>query len=56
MPKKRESALSNSQSFQQLWDALGSKLMEAAQGGLLPKQRVEGSNPFTRSKTTSFWS
>ena len=49
MPKGRVSASSNSPSFQQLWEALGSKLIEAAQGNLLPKQRVVSSNLITRS-------
>jgi len=49
MPKQRVSALSNSESFHQLWEALGAKLMEAAQGNLLPKQRVVSSNLITRS-------
>ncbi len=42
---KRATALSNSPTLQQLWDALGSKLIEAAQGQLPSKQRVVGSNP-----------
>ena len=45
MGKKRATALPNSPTFQQLWDALGSKLIEAAQGRLPSKQRVVGSNP-----------
>jgi len=32
---KRAPALSDSATFQQLWDALGSKLIESAQGHLL---------------------
>jgi hypothetical protein len=46
---QRVSASSNSPSFQQLWEALGSKLIEAAQEYLLPKQRVVSSNLITRS-------
>jgi hypothetical protein len=33
--KRRVPALPNSTTFQQLWDALGSKLVETAQGNLL---------------------
>jgi len=42
--KQRATALPNSPTFQQLWDALGSKLIEAAQGQLSSKQRVVSSN------------
>ena len=35
----------DSPTFQQLWDALGSKLMEAAQGNLTFNQGVTGSRP-----------
>ena len=35
----------DSATFQQLWDALGSKLMEAAQGNLTFNQGVAGSRP-----------
>jgi hypothetical protein len=45
MAKKRTTALSNSPTLLQLWDALGSKLVEATQGQLPSKQRVVGSNP-----------
>ena len=45
MAKKRATALSNSPTLLQLWDALGSKLIEATQGQLPSKQRVVGSNP-----------
>ena len=45
MPRKGATALPNSPTLLQLWDALGSKLIEAAQGQLSSKQRVEGSNP-----------
>jgi len=49
MSKSRVSASPISPSFQQLWEALGAKLMEAAQGNLLPKHRVVSSNLITRS-------
>jgi len=42
---KRATALPNSPTLQQLWDALGSKLIEAAQGRFPSKQRGVGSNP-----------
>ncbi len=45
MENKRATALSNSPTLLQLWDALGSKLIEATQGQLPSKQRVVGSNP-----------
>jgi hypothetical protein len=45
MVKKRAPALPDSLSFQQLWDALGSKLIEAAQERLLYTQGVRGSSP-----------
>jgi len=45
MKNKRATALSNSSTLLQLWDALGSKLIEAAQGQVPSKQRVVGSNP-----------
>jgi len=35
----------NSTTFQQLWDALGSKLIETAQGHLTFNQGVAGSRP-----------
>jgi len=38
-------ALPNSPTPPQLWDALGPKLIEATQGQLSSKQRVVGSNP-----------
>ena len=44
MAKQRATALSNSATFQQLWDALGSKLMETAQEQLPSKQWVESSS------------
>jgi hypothetical protein len=49
MPKTRVPALPNSLSFQQLWEALGSKLIEVAQERLPSKQVVAGSSPVSRS-------
>ena len=43
--KQRAPALPDSPTFQQLWDALGSKLIETAQGRLLYTQEVRGSSP-----------
>ena len=43
--KQRAPALSNSTTFQQLWDALGSKLIETAQEYLFYTQGVRGSSP-----------
>jgi len=43
--KQRAPALPDSATFQQLWDALGSKLIETAQGHLLYTQEVRGSSP-----------
>ena len=43
--KKGAPALTNSPNFQQLWDALGSKLIETAQEHLLYTQGVRGSSP-----------
>jgi len=40
----------NSPTFQQLWDALGSKLIEAAQGHLTFNQGVTGSRPVRPTK------
>ena len=40
----------NSPTFQQLWDALGSKLIEAAQGSLTFNQGVTGSRPVRPTK------
>ena len=45
MKKQRAPALPDSTTFQQLWDALGSKLIETAQGNLLYTQEVRGSSP-----------
>ena len=44
MLKKRATALSDSVSVLQLWEALGSKLIEATQGKLPSKQTVARSN------------
>jgi hypothetical protein len=43
--KQRAPASPVSPTFQQLWDALGSKLIEAAQERLLYTQEVRGSSP-----------
>ena len=43
--KQRAPALPDSPTFQQLWDALGSKLIETAQGHMLHTQGVRGSSP-----------
>jgi hypothetical protein len=43
--KQRATALPDSPTLLQLWEALGSKLIEAAQGSAPSKQRVVGSNP-----------
>jgi len=43
--KQRAPALPVSPTFQQLWDALGSKLIETAQGHMLYTQGVTGSSP-----------
>jgi hypothetical protein len=43
--KQRATALPNSPTLPQLWDALGSKLTGAAHGQMPSKQRVVGSNP-----------
>ena len=45
MKKQRAPALPDSSTLQQLWDALGSKLIQAAQGNLLYTQGVIGSSP-----------
>jgi hypothetical protein len=42
--KQRAPALPDSATFQQLWDALGSKLIESTQGNLLYTQGVSGSS------------
>ncbi len=43
--KQGAPALPDSTTFQQLWDALGSKLIETAQGHMLYTQGVTGSSP-----------
>ena len=43
--KQRATALANSPTLLQLWEALGSKLIETAEGQLPSKQRVVGSSP-----------
>ena len=53
MPRTRVPALPNSPSFQQLWEVLGSKLMDAAQGKLPSKQAVAGSSPVSRSTASN---
>ena len=40
----------NSVTFQRLWDTLGSKLIEAAQGHLIFNQSVTGSRPARPTK------
>jgi hypothetical protein len=45
MAKQRAPALPDSPTFQQLWDALGSKLIEAAQERFLYTQEVTSSSP-----------
>jgi hypothetical protein len=45
MKKQRAPALPNSPTFQQLWDALGSRLFESAREHLLDTQGVSGSSP-----------
>jgi len=43
--KQRAPVLPNSPTFQQLWDALGSRLIETAQGHMPYTQEVRGSSP-----------
>jgi hypothetical protein len=50
--KQRAPALPDSATFQQLWDTLGSKLIEAAQEHLLYTQGVRGSSPLPPISTT----
>jgi len=45
--KQRAPASPDSPTFQQLWDALGSKLIETAQGHVLYTQGVRGSSPLS---------
>ena len=53
MAKRRVPALPDSASFQQLWEALGSRLMDAAKGNLPSKQVVAGSSPVSRSTASN---
>jgi len=46
MRHKKATDYHNSPTFRQLWDALGSKLIEAAQGRLTLNQPVQGSTPW----------
>ena len=55
MHNKRATALLNSPTQPQLWDALGSKLNEAAQGKLPSKQQVVGSNPSRDALVLAFF-
>ncbi len=48
---KRAPDYHNSPTFQQLWDALGSKLIHAAQGHKTFNQGVTGSRPVRPTKT-----
>ena len=48
--KQRAPALPDSPTFQQLWDTLGSKLIESAQEHLLYTQEVTGSSPVPPTK------
>ena len=43
--KQRAPALPDSPTSQQLWDALGSRLIETAQGHMSYTQEVTGSSP-----------
>jgi hypothetical protein len=52
--KQRAPALPDSTNFRQLWDALGSRLIESAQGNLLYTQEVTGSNPVPPTYHTFF--
>jgi hypothetical protein len=45
MKKQRAPASPNSTTFQQLWDALGSKLFESTREHMLHTQEVTGSSP-----------
>jgi hypothetical protein len=46
MARKRVAALPNSPTLLELWDVLGSKLIEAAQESLPSKQRLKDSNSY----------
>jgi hypothetical protein len=52
MAKQRAPASPVFPTFQQLWDALGSKLIEAAQERLLYTQGVRGSSPLPPTSAT----
>ncbi len=52
--KQRAPALPDSPTFQQLWDALGSKLLESTREHLLYTQGGRGSSP-TRGAIQSIW-
>jgi len=49
MTEKRVSALPVSPTFRQLWDDIGSRLIESLQGDMSSKQVVAGSNPVSLS-------
>ena len=51
--KQRAPALPNSPTLRQLWDALGSKLIESAREHLLYTQGVTGSSPVPPTKVNS---
>ena len=53
MRHKKATDYHNSLTFQQLWDALGSKLIEAAQGRLTLNQPVQGSTPWRLTLATN---
>ena len=51
--KREASALSKTTTFHQLWEALGSKLIESLDGRLLYTQGVRGSSPLSPTTITS---
>jgi len=51
--KQRAPALPDSPTSQQLWDALGSRLIETAQGHMSYTQEVRGSSPLPPTTSTS---
>jgi len=56
--KQRAPALPDSPTFQQLWDALGSKLIETAQGHMFYTQGARGSSPLPptiEAKSAGSW-
>jgi len=55
MVKERATDYQNFPTFQQLWEALGSKLIEAAQGRLTLNQPVTGSSPVRLTLDTKFF-